>query len=100
MVVLVWPEVDDQTSVIPALFRTLLPVSPITRPFPAGAGMSVTLVDPDLPVTLIGTLLPGPCPDSHDQFPRMTGIRLILAFVIAFWIVLATSFPLQMARPT
>ena len=84
MVVLVWPEVDDQTSVMPALLRTLLPVSPITSPFPAGAGISVTLVDPDLPVTLIGTLLPGPMPDSQEPLPRITGMRLIFAFVIAF----------------
>ena len=62
--------------------------------------MRVILVDPERPVTLNGTELPGPSEDSHEPLPLITGIKFNLALSIALRIVLETSFPLHTARPT
>ena len=61
--------------------------------------MRVTLVEPERPVTLNGMLFPGPSEDSHEPFPRMTGIKLSFALSMALRIVLATSLPLHTESP-
>jgi hypothetical protein len=46
----------DQTSLRPAILSTIFPTSAVTSPVPLGAGLSVTLTDPDDPSTWNGIL--------------------------------------------
>jgi hypothetical protein len=52
-----------------------------TIPEPLGPGISLTLTDPPLPVTLHGTVCG--LPILFPQYPFLTGIKLNLASVIA-----------------
>merc|ERR1712051_1050700 len=65
------PRADVLQSSIPAICKSFLGTGADTIPVPLGAGMSLTQMEPHLPVTLVGTVWG--LPILFPQKPRRTG---------------------------
>merc|ERR1712051_471684 len=92
------PRADVLQSSIPAICKSFLGTGADTIPVPLGAGMSLTQMEPHLPVTLVGTVWG--LPILLPQKPRRTGMMDNLAMMIAPRIAVATSLEHLTPIPT
>merc|ERR1711892_92736 len=92
------PLAEVKQSSIPAIWSNFLGTGADTIPVPRGAGISLTQIEPHLPVTLQGTVCG--LPILLPQKPLLTGTMESLARMMAPRIAVATSLEHFTPRPT